>query len=56
MRKSTLTNDEFKLKASTKHLNKYDYSKTFHPHSNNFVTIICPIHGEFKQKSRVHKI
>ena len=34
---------------------KYDYSKTVYTGSNEFLTIICPKHGEFKQLAAAHK-
>jgi len=36
------------------HSNKYDYSKVDYSDSFTDVTIICPKHGEFKQKPREH--
>jgi hypothetical protein len=40
--------------ASEKHNDKYDYSKTIYEKHNKFVTIICPIHGDFGQKPYIH--
>lgn len=34
---------------------KYNYSKTVYNGSNEFLTIICPKHGEFKQLAAAHK-
>ena len=43
------------LKAVTEiHCGKYDYSKTEYKGHNNLITIICPEHGEFKQKAKAH--
>lgn len=41
-------------KAIEIHGNKYDYSKTEYINANTKITIICPIHGEFKQNARNH--
>ncbi len=40
--------------ALEKHGNKYDYSKVTYRSMLDKVTIICPIHGEFKQKKEIH--
>ena len=47
--KTKITNDEYIKRAKEKHGNKYDYSKTKYISSEQKITIICPIHGEFKQ-------
>ena len=39
----------FKEKANKIHNNFYDYSKFVYLNSSTKVTIICPLHGEFKQ-------
>ncbi len=36
------------------HKGKYDYSKVNFENLDNFVTIICPKHGEFEQRANVH--
>ncbi|MHA1372307.1 MAG: hypothetical protein ACTSRA_21620 [Promethearchaeota archaeon] len=36
------------------HDNEYDYSKTVYLSTNKKVIIICPIHGEFKQRASAH--
>lgn len=36
------------------HKGKYDYSKVNFENLDNFVTIICPKHGEFEQRAKVH--
>jgi hypothetical protein len=41
--------EEYIKKAKLKHGNKYDYSKTKYTGVKDKSTIICPIHGEFKQ-------
>jgi Zn finger protein HypA/HybF involved in hydrogenase expression len=52
---STITSlDEFKRRAKTKHGDKYDYSKVAFNTLKDKVTIVCPEHGEFKQKANDH--
>lgn len=47
-------NVEFIRKAINIHGLKYDYSKTNYVHSEEKLTIICPIHGPFQQQPSVH--
>ena len=49
-----MTTEEFIQKAKAIHGNKYDYSKVEYTHNNVEVCIICPEHGEFWQKPRLH--
>ena len=49
-----LTTQDFIEKSKIKHKNKYDYSKSRYINSRNFITIICPIHGEFTQRANDH--
>lgn len=50
-----LTVDEFIRRANQVHQNKYDYSSINYVYaSKEGVKIICPIHGQFLQKPRVH--
>ena len=49
-----LTQEEWIEKAKQVHGNKYDYSLVNYLGSKEYVTIICPIHGEFKQKAGNH--
>ena len=49
-----LTTEEFKNSASEIHNNKYDYSKSIYINAHEYITIICPKHGEFKQKAYSH--
>ena len=49
-----LTTNEFIAKAKLIHGNKYDYSKVEYINSKEYVTIICPEHGEFKQTPDKH--
>ena len=45
---------EFIEKAKIKHNNKYDYSKSCYIKGRAPITIVCPIHGEFKQLAAKH--
>lgn len=47
-------NHEFIDKSVKVHGEHYDYSKSVYVNENEPVIIICPIHGEFKQKAYVH--
>ena len=49
-----LTTEEFIKKAREVHGDKYDYSKVEYVGSATEITIICPKHGEFQQKPRIH--
>lgn len=51
-----LTTEEFITKARAIHDDKYDYSKVVYRNFRSPVTIICPIHGEFKQAPHNHII
>jgi hypothetical protein len=48
------TIEKFIHDAKEIHGDKYDYSKVTFRTSNDKVTIICPIHGEFQQKIQKH--
>jgi very-short-patch-repair endonuclease len=48
------TKEKFVKSAIKKHGDKYDYSKVNYIRSNKKIIIICPIHGEFKQKPNTH--
>lgn len=52
--KIALTTSEFIERAKAVHGDKYDYLKVDYNRNNKPVTIICPIHGEFKQKPAAH--
>ena len=54
MGKMRLSKEEFIVKAREVHGEKYDYSKVEYYGITKPVTIICPIHGEFKQEPRYH--
>lgn len=49
-----LTQDEYIKRARGAHQDKYDYSKTVYVCAKDKVIIICPVHGEFKQKAGNH--
>ena len=49
-----LTTDEFISRANEIHKNKYDYSKVDYVDCRHEVTIICPEHGDFKQRPYKH--
>ena len=46
---SKITQEEFIRRASLKHNNFYDYSKTAYIHNKSKITIVCPLHGDFSQ-------
>lgn len=41
-------------KSNIIHLNKYDYSITNYKNAKDFVDIICPKHGKFRQRASSH--
>lgn len=49
-----MTIQEFKEKAFQVHKNKFDYSKVSFKRVTDKILIICPIHGEFKQRVNLH--
>lgn len=53
-RKLSFCNEEFIKKANTVHNNKYDYSKINYKNAHTPITIICPVHGDFKQMPFSH--
>lgn len=50
----TKTNSYFINKANEVHNNKYRYENAKYTKSKNYVTIVCPEHGKFKQQARNH--
>lgn len=53
--KKKLTTEEFIRKAKLKHGDIYDYSKTVvNGNNKSYVTITCPIHGDFEQRINNH--
>ena len=49
-----LTIAEFIFKSREVHGDTYDYSKVVYVDAHTKVIIICPVHGEFKQKPNSH--
>lgn len=49
-----LTEEEFKLKASIVHNNKFTYDKVTYINNKTKVTITCPKHGDFTQIPNSH--
>lgn len=54
MKGKSRTTEEFIDLAKSIHGYKYDYSKVYYTNQKSKITIICPIHGEFKQEARYH--
>ena len=53
--KTNLSNTkDFILKAQLKHSNFYLYYKVDYQNAKEFVTITCPIHGDFDQRPNYH--
>ena len=48
------TQEQFISRSSEVHNNKYSYENTVYTTSNDIITITCPIHGDFKQRAKVH--
>ena len=48
------TTEEFILDCNKIHGNKYDYSKVIYRKAHDKIIIICPKHGEFRQKANNH--
>ena len=53
-KKLSMGKEEFIKRAKEIHGDRYDYSKVDYKNNSTPVTIICPIHGEFKQKPINH--
>ena len=49
-----LATQKFLTEASKIHNNKYDYSKVIYREAKEVVIIVCPEHGEFKQRPFAH--
>lgn len=41
-------------KLKLKHNNFYDYSKVIYTKARDFISIICPVHGQFEQRYSAH--
>ena len=54
--KMSISLEEFIERANKLHNNKYDYSKVSYKNNKDYITIICPIHGEFEQRVDGHLI
>lgn len=52
--KSGRNTSSFVLEAKRVHGEKYNYDKVEYIHSENYVTIICNIHGDFTQQPKAH--
>ena len=52
----TLSNNDFIERCTIIHSGKYNYDNVEYVHSNSYVNIICPLHGEYKQKAKNHLI
>lgn len=46
--------EEFIRRANLQHNNKYDYSLVEYIGSHEYISILCPTHGKFVQKSYAH--
>lgn len=49
-----MNHQEFLTKANTVHGNKYDYTKTVYVNAKTYITITCPLHGDFSQQGYAH--
>lgn len=52
--KKTLTLEEFIRRGREVHGDKYDYAQAIYIDGNTPVKIVCPVHGIFLQRPRVH--
>lgn len=56
MRKQKYCAKNFKLDAAVVHGGKFDYSKSECTTLHDYVTITCPVHGDFTQKAVKHLV
>jgi len=49
-----LTQEDFIMRSSDIHKNKYDYSESVYLNGKSMVDIICPIHSTFSQRAEDH--
>lgn len=49
-----MSTEEYVKKAISVHGDRYDYSKVEYCSPYDYVTIVCPRHGDFKQKASYH--
>jgi hypothetical protein len=54
--KLSMSTEEFVTKCKVVHGTKYDYIHVEYVNINEFVSIICPTHGIFKQAARTHLV
>lgn len=54
IKKESISKEEFIERAKACHSIQYDYSKVELKGLHSYVRIICPLHGEFKQKASTH--
>lgn len=52
--KHYLTSDIFIERSNKVHSGKYDYSKVVYVNNTAHVTIVCPVHGEYRQSPSSH--
>ena len=52
--KQFLTTEEFIKRAQEVHGDKYDYSRVEYKSARDYVNIICPRHGVFRQRAYIH--
>lgn len=53
-KKRTIANDDFINRSNEIHKNKYNYELTVYKKCHDYVTILCPEHGAFRQKAFKH--
>ena len=54
MCRRTVTTESFIAEAKDIYGDRYDYSKVVYKNRDHMVTIVCPIHGDFKVYAREH--
>jgi len=50
----TMSSSEFFNRCNKFHKNKYSYIESFYSGYENDISILCPVHGKFKQKAGKH--
>lgn len=53
---TAMTQDEFIKRVTKLWSGKFDYSLTEYTGTKNKITIICPVHGQYRQKAAAHLI
>ena len=51
IQKTAFSNEEAIDKLRSIYGDKYDYSKVIYENNRSWITLICPVHGEFKTKA-----